>query len=432
MENNIEHAKYALDAMQTLGADKAQCTLTNSIKHELNVDANKISLLRTTYDTNLNFKAIKDHKQGTISSNKLEAETIRACAKQVLENAEGGDVDEAYDISCKQEHQTFECGLNEADLLKMHKHLSQFLKTCKKRYPHTILENVYLDFTKSDSTLLNSNGVHFDASKGIYHLTLMFTSKKGKNISSFNYTGYSFEQFDQDLIDIGMIDTLLDQSSQQTVLKPVTEKFDGEIIITPDCLGNFLGITTNFLSDAMIISGTSPLKDKLNKSVASQKLTIKDMPISENLANKSFYTHDGFVTANHSIIQNGVLKNFLLSQYGENKTSFKRAPNYGSHLVVDAGQTKLQDLIKSIKKGVLLCRFSGGMPSNNGDFSGVAKNSFYIENGKIKYPINETMISCNILKILKNIDGISKERINFGQSITPWIKTHGVTISGKP
>jgi len=65
------------------------------------------------------------------------------------------------------------------------------------------------------------------------------------------------------------------------------------------------------------------------------------------------------------------------------------------------------------------------------DFSGVAKNSYYIENGKIRYPLSETMLSGNIAEMLRNIKGVSKERINFGDAIFPWIQFRGLVISGK-
>ena len=88
-------------------------------------------------------------------------------------------------------------------------------------------------------------------------------------------------------------------------------------------------------------------------------------------------------------------------------------------------------MIKSVERGILLARFSGGYPSDNGDFSGVAKNSYLIENGEIKYPISESMISGNFAEMLKNIKAISKERIDYGFSILPWIQVSGITISGK-
>jgi len=86
-------------------------------------------------------------------------------------------------------------------------------------------------------------------------------------------------------------------------------------------------------------------------------------------------------------------------------------------------------MIKNIDKGILLCRFSGGYPSDSGEFSGVAKNSYYIENGQIKHPVIETMISGNISDMFLNISDISNENINFGDVILPWITFNGITIS---
>ena len=114
---------------------------------------------------------------------------------------------------------------------------------------------------------------------------------------------------------------------------------------------------------------------------------------------------------------------------GSNKTQQSRAVNNGGAHIVKPGDKALNDMISGVDKGVLLSRFSGGSPSDNGDFSGVAKNSYYIENGKIKYPISETMVSGNIFQMLHDIKNISKETINDGSSIYPWIQFSGLTIS---
>jgi PmbA protein len=132
-----------------------------------------------------------------------------------------------------------------------------------------------------------------------------------------------------------------------------------------------------------------------------------------------------------AIIEKGILKTFLLSLYGSKKTGKARAVNSGGAYVIEPGNKSFDELVKSVKKGILLSRFAGGAPSDNGDFSGVAKNSYYIENGKIKYPLSETMISGNLVEMLKNIKNISKERINFGEAIFPWILFEGLVISGK-
>ena len=76
-------------------------------------------------------------------------------------------------------------------------------------------------------------------------------------------------------------------------------------------------------------------------------------------------------------------------------------------------------------------RFSGGQPAPSGEFSGVAKNSFLIENGKITGALTETMISGCGPDMLNSIRDISSELLKDGSVSLPYIAFDGVTISGK-
>ena len=100
-------------------------------------------------------------------------------------------------------------------------------------------------------------------------------------------------------------------------------------------------------------------------------------------------------------------------------------------MIVCPGEQSVEDIIASIDKGILVGRFSGGQPSTNGDFSGVAKNSFLIENGKITDAVSETMISGNLADMLKNVVAISRETVADGYSVLPYGAFGGITVSGK-
>lgn len=95
---------------------------------------------------------------------------------------------------------------------------------------------------------------------------------------------------------------------------------------------------------------------------------------------------------------------------------------------IEAGETPYAELIRSVKRGLLLGHVQGTMPSPDGEFSGAAKNSFYIENGEIKYPVIETMLSGNVFDMFKHVEGISKETVRERSNLTPWIAFGGVTI----
>ena len=314
----------------------------------------------------------------------------------------------------------------------MYARLEQFLKSAEAKYPNIMLENAYFDFTYSSSFVANTNGVDFTTNKGIYRFSSMFSGNDGENSSSFNYTGFAADNLDKELLDCGSLDTLLAQSSEQIVTKPLSGKFVGDVIITPDCLADFLsylfGIT---IFDGALISGTSVYKDKLGEQVADPRLTIHSRPISPEIADGYFITGDGYQAENCTIIDQGILQTFLLSLYGANKTGLKRGPNSGGCYVIEPGDKPLEQIISQIDRGIMLARFSGGNPSQNGDFSGVAKNSYYIENGRIQYPVSETMISGNLIEMMHNIIDISQERVDYGSGIYPWIGFSGVTISGR-
>ena len=156
------------------------------------------------------------------------------------------------------------------------------------------------------------------------------------------------------------------------------------------------------------------------------------MAVSDpRLAVSDHYTGEGFPAENYNIIENGVLREFDISYYVANKTGKRRAPNDGGKFVIEGGSKPLADMIASIDRGLLVARFSGGEPSSNGDFSGVAKNSFIIENGKITDAAAETMISGNLADMLMNIVDISAETVCDGSSLMPYISFGGITVSGK-
>ena len=61
----------------------------------------------------------------------------------------------------------------------------------------------------------------------------------------------------------------------------------------------------------------------------------------------------------------------------------------------------------------------------------MAKNSFYIENGKIQHALTETMISGSVADILHKIRAVSREVLRDGDCCLPFIAFDGVTVSGK-
>ena len=424
-----ETLSYAINTLLDKGMDDVEGMINEYEKKELNIEAGKISLLRTTFSNSLRLEAIKDKKQSTISINKLDKQSINKSLEKLIVNVESSQYDESNDISEYQNPEIFNKGSLKPDLDLMYDRLKNFNSYVKDKYKKVLLEAVTLDHNSSKSYILNSNGVDFNINKGIYGFSSMFTSKDDLNTSSFNYTGVEKLNLNKKLNDYGYVSELLRQSEEQVKSFPIKDKFLGEIIVTPHCLTEFISFLDYSISDNALISGTSIYKDKIGEKITNKNFTLRSNPVHEKIDSGYYITSDTYKSKNITLIKDGVLKTHLLSLYGANKTGGRRVPNQGGNYMIEGSNSSFENMIKDVKKGVLLCRFSGGSPSDNGDFSGVAKNSYYIENGKVMYPIIETMISGNIAQMFLNIRNISHEKVDFGDCILPWITFDGITIS---
>ncbi len=429
--DNREIVRYCVGEILKAGADKSSSSLKVGEKNELNVDAGELSLFRSTFDSNLSLKAIKNNREGSININKLDKDSIDKAIVELMEITNSANPDPANDIAEKQNPKVFDLGPNTPNLDLMYSRLKEFVEFKNMEFPKVILEQAILDFNYSQTIMMNSNDIDFTINKGVYGFGPMFTAKDGRKTSSFNYTGFSSTDLNKPLQDYVNIKLLMKQSTEQVITQQIPAKFVGDVIITPECFGEFISALDSMISDYQLITGTSVYKDKLDKQIASKQFSMHCRPVSDDIEVGYFVTGDGYEAQNSTVIDNGELKTFLLGLYGSNKTGLNKAVNSGGAVVIDSGDKSLQEMIASAKQGILLARFSGGQPSENGDFSGVAKNSYYIENGKIKFPISETMVSGNIAKMLMNIENISSERTNDGTSIIPWIQVNGLTVSGK-
>jgi PmbA protein len=432
MTNN-DIAVYTLDALMKAGADKASCKVSRGRKDEFNVEANKFSLLRTLFNDSMSIKVIKNSRKGVTVINKLDKDSIDQAVANCITLASSAMPDDAEDIAEKFDNKNFDQGIGGADIDALFTRSKDFVEQLKDEFPKIVLENMASEYNSSKTVFVNSNGVEFNTDTDYYRIGTMFSAKEEKKSSSFNGFGACLSSLDKPFIEIDMHRTLLSESEKSLDTCMVDGKFTGKVIVTPACDDMIWQTLFDcFLSDWSMIEGTSRWKDALEKKVANSKLTLRTVPLHPDIVAGERFTGDGYESRDMDIIRDGVLKSFALSLYGSRKTGKLRALNTASwNIEVAAGDTPLDKMIKNIDRGILLNRFSGASPGPSGDISGVAKNSFLIENGAVAGALKETMVSFNIVDVLENITAISSERCLNGVNILPWCCFDGITISGK-
>lgn len=418
----------ALWLLKKAGATQAEVKLALKNKQELNLADNKMSLYRTTQDIALELVAFSGYKKSSKRINQLGENQVEKAAREVVEAAKDSQEDEANAIADYQPAYQFQSGPEVCDFENVYRKLDGFIKRAREEAPAVNLMEGAAEFDTQEFFHVNSNGLDNFAKTAFYEFGVVFMAVKEKKRSSFNYSGILQAEPNQEFYEAGSIMALLKQSELQLDPQSIPGNFVGDVIFTPDCLGDVLEVITENLKDRSIYTGTSIFTTKLHRMVAHPGFTLVADPVGDEMPNKSYFTENGYLAKNKAIIENGVLNTYLLSLYGSRKTGLARSETIGKNLSVAPGTTLKDDMIKGIKKGILLGRFSGGEPAPNGDFSGVAKNSFYIEDGEIKYAIKETMISGNMRKMLFDIRGISADRRRFGYATLPWVHVDGISV----
>ena len=427
-----EIAQYTLSCLKNHGADEAQCKVKHVVADEINVDAGEFSLMRSTFDNGITMKVIKDNKKGVIAINKFDKNEIDSAAKECVENAKVSAEDDCLSIAEKEENEDFSYGVEASDRDRFFDRIDEYMSDLSADYPKVFIEQLIAEYSESKSVFANTNGVEFSYKAAYYSMGSMYSAHDGDKTTSFNSTGIDFVNLDEKILDKGTQRMMYELCEKELDAVPFEGKFTGTAVFAPSCLNDIIGTAVgSFTSDSSIIDGTSPWKNELGKKVASDSLTVSLIPVDPRVIGGERYTAEGYKTRNCDIIKDGVLESFTLSEYAARKTNQKRCSTLSGCMEVHAGSTPYSELIGKIKKGILVCRLSGGNPAGNGDFSGVAKNSFLIENGKITTPVSETMISGNLAEMLKNITDISKETAEDGSCVLPWVAFDGVTVSGK-
>ena len=428
-------ARFVVDEAKALGADCVQCIARESRKEEFNMDGGRFSLMRTLFDREVSVTVLKGGRKGAVSINRFDEDALKAAVGQCIAAGESAEPDPNWEFAAGPKALSWVYGAPECDREALFERTRELAKDVAERHPKIMIEQMINSHDRAHTVYLNSNGVSYERLSGAYGFDLMYSAHEGEKASSFFGSGVILRTLDRPVIECGAIERELKAVEQQVDTKPMEGKFVGTAVLAPGALGGIvLGtVLDNFVSDASLIEGTSIWKDKLGQQVADERLTISFTPRSADVVAGQRYTGEGYLAEDFDMIRNGKLESFCLSQYGANKTGGRRAgcDAGGWNITIPGGERSLDGIIAGIDRGILVMRFSGGEPASSGEFSGVAKNSFLIENGRITGALSETMISGCVPDMLNAIRDISSDVDRDGNSSLPYIAFDGITISGK-
>lgn len=215
------------------------------------------------------------------------------------------------------------------------------------------------------------------------------------------------------------------------------------VIFDPDVAYAILGGILEAINGERVLQGASFLQDKMDKKIASNLVTIIDDGLmTKGLASQPF-DGEGVPTQKRTIVEHGVLRGFMYntivakragveSTGNASRGGFRSIPGIGPHnFYLAAGKNTPEEIIKSTPKGLLLKGVTGyGINPVNGHFSGGA-SGFWVEKGKITFPVKGLTIAGTAHDMLTNIDLVGND-LDLNRSLTsPTFRLKSLQIGGK-
>lgn len=167
--------------------------------------------------------------------------------------------------------------------------------------------------------------------------------------------------------------------------------------------------------------GSSFISGRLGEKILGENVTIHDDPFHP-LTIPLPFDFEGLPKNKTSLVENGVVKNIVYDyqygcKHGKKPTGHGLpAPNTEGplpfHLSLHPGTTPKAELIKKVKKGILVTRFWYVNPIHPKllNITGMTRDgTFYIENGKIKGAIRNLRFTQSIPEALSNVLDIASE-----------------------
>ena len=427
-------ASYCLDLAKKLGATDVIVNVGSSISETVNFRNKKLDESNRSDNLGIDITTYIGKKKSSISSSNLLKDNLNILIEKCIETTKNTPEDEFNSLPDKD---LLAKEVKELDL-----------------YDDTHIENndkiKYLErlevSTSIDKKIVNTES-SFTEDKSNFILANSYGFCKGFKTSSFVASSVAVAKDDKSmerdyeytlkchLDDIKSPEELGRVAAEQTIRKLSPKKIGSEkipIIFDKRIAKGILSTFTSAISSSAISRGTSFLKDKINQKIFSGTINIFDKPdIIKGLGSQSFDS-EGVQTETLKLVEQGVLKHYLVDTYNGKKLNLKSNGRCGgtSNLFFENGKISYKDLLKSNPKCLYITETIGhGNNIITGDYS-VGAAGFLVENGEFKYPINEITIAGNFKDMFQNITLANDLEFEYSTN-SPTIMIEGMVVAGK-
>ena len=178
----------------------------------------------------------------------------------------------------------------------------------------------------------------------------------------------------------------------------------------------------HLLETTSVAKKASVFHDQMGEMIANPKVSAVDDGTMTKEWGSINIDDEGMETQRTQLIKDGVLTSFLVDRLGAQQTGFERTgsgrrQNYTfapasrmRNTFIEPGDGKIDDMIGSIEKGLFASHMGGGsVKPGTGEFNFAVREGYYIEDGKVQYPVKAATLISTGPAVLKEISMVGSD-----------------------
>mgnify|MGYP000698835402 CR=1 FL=1 len=427
------------------GADAAEAFVTSGTSIEIDVRDGEVDTIKSAAEKGLGLRVLRGRRTGFSYTTDLSPRGLAAVAQRAVANAGLTAADEFTRLPEAApgypEVDVFDPALP-GKQIEEKIGLARRMEAAARAYDPrvTIVESATYQDGTVEVGLVNSNGVSAYYQGSVCGLSIALTAREKDD----HQTGFAmdfrlrFAELEPEAVGreaAARAVRMLGAQPQKGLEAPV--------VFDPFVMVSLLGVLAPALTAEAVQKGRSLFAGRVGQRVASELVTIVDDGTLAGGVRSAPFDGEGVPSSRSVLIEKGYLRGYLHNTYTAAKdgvvstgngvrASFKGGPEVGpTNFYLEPGDKSPAEIIGEISSGLYVGEVLGMHTANpiSGDFS-VGATGFWIEQGKMSYPVRGLAIAGNIRELLDAVDAVGRDLRFFGGKGAPTVRVRKLAVSG--
>lgn len=446
--NLLDIAAGAVEKAKARGATGAECTLSEGDEFSATVRMSEVETLKEAGSRGAGIRILLGHRVGSSYTSDLTPDGIARM------------IDAAFEIVEITTEDPF-AGLPDAkDLGRLEGDLQLYsddiaaISTQQKIELARRAETAAFAF---DPRITNSKGASFDTFEGrhIFANSLGFVGEYRRTYCSINVMpiakeGASMERdywysSSRRLAGLDEPEEVGRIAAERAVRRLGAQKVATQkvpVIFEPRTARSLLDHVFDAVDGRSIYRTASFLAGKLGEKIAAETVNIIDDGTIPGLMGTTPFDDEGVPSRRTVVIENGVLRNYLLNSYAARKLGARTTGNASrgitgnagisnGNFYLEKGTQSPREMIRGVKEGFFVTELIGqGVNIVTGDYSRGAAG-IWIRDGELAFSVSEVTIASTLQEMLAGIVGIGDDLRFRGSMESPTLMIREMTVGGR-